>query len=137
MKKAIVVMDKFTSQHIILGNAYLSIYGIEINNHKDRYLTIRENKIQKFDSSNMFKQISVVSPNKNTYKGEFVTDQVVEAQINPELSSKMRQELIYVLYTYRNAFSLDHEQMGAIRGHEVNMTFNIDRPYPAVLRRQA
>ncbi|MBW0572306.1 hypothetical protein O181_112021 [Austropuccinia psidii MF-1] len=40
MKTEIVVMDNCTSQHIIIGNDYLNIYGIDINNHKDRYFTI-------------------------------------------------------------------------------------------------
>ncbi|MBW0587536.1 hypothetical protein O181_127251 [Austropuccinia psidii MF-1] len=40
MKTWIVVMNNCTSQHIILGNYYLNIYGIDINNHKDRYFTI-------------------------------------------------------------------------------------------------
>ena len=44
MKTEIVVMDNCTSQHIILGNDYLNIYGIDINNHKDRYFTIGDNK---------------------------------------------------------------------------------------------
>ncbi|MBW0517143.1 hypothetical protein O181_056858 [Austropuccinia psidii MF-1] len=85
----------------------------------------------------MSNQISVVSPNKNTYREEFVTDQLVEAQINPSLSSKMRQELIDVLYTYKNEFSSDNEPLGTIRGHEVYINLNIDRPYPPVLRRPA
>ncbi|MBW0523209.1 hypothetical protein O181_062924 [Austropuccinia psidii MF-1] len=49
----------------------------------------------------------------------------------------MRQELINVLYTYKNAFSSDNEPLGAIKGHEVDVTLNIDRPYPPVLRRPA
>ncbi|MBW0534652.1 hypothetical protein O181_074367 [Austropuccinia psidii MF-1] len=40
MKTEIVVMENFTTQHIILGNDYLNTYGIDINNHKDRYFTI-------------------------------------------------------------------------------------------------
>ncbi|MBW0476405.1 hypothetical protein O181_016120 [Austropuccinia psidii MF-1] len=44
MKTEIVVMDNCTSHHIILGNDYLNTYGIDINNHKDRYVTIGENK---------------------------------------------------------------------------------------------
>ncbi|MBW0487628.1 hypothetical protein O181_027343 [Austropuccinia psidii MF-1] len=35
MKTERKVMDNCTSQHIILGNDYLNIYGIDINNHKD------------------------------------------------------------------------------------------------------
>ncbi|MBW0525703.1 hypothetical protein O181_065418 [Austropuccinia psidii MF-1] len=85
----------------------------------------------------MPKQISVVSSVKDTYKNEFVSNQLVEAQINPSLSPKMRNELINVLYTYKNAFASDNEPLGAIRGHEVDITLNIDRPYPPVLRRPA
>ncbi|MBW0580195.1 hypothetical protein O181_119910 [Austropuccinia psidii MF-1] len=137
MKTDIVVMGNCTSQHIILGNDYLDIYGIHINNHKDRYFTIGDNKRQKFASSNMPKQISVVCSVKDTYKDEFVSNQLVEAQINQSLSPKMRNELIDVLYTYNNAFASDNEPLGAIKGHEVDITLNIDRPYPPVLRRPA
>ncbi|MBW0519733.1 hypothetical protein O181_059448 [Austropuccinia psidii MF-1] len=85
----------------------------------------------------MPKQISLVSSKKDTYKEEIVTNQLFEAQINPSLSPKMRHELIDVLYTYNNAFASDNEPLGAIKGHEVDITLNIDRPYPPVLRRPA
>ncbi|MBW0560974.1 hypothetical protein O181_100689 [Austropuccinia psidii MF-1] len=49
----------------------------------------------------------------------------------------MRQELINVLYTYKNAFASDDEPLGSIKGHEVDIALNIDRPYPSVLRRPA
>ncbi|MBW0466577.1 hypothetical protein O181_006292 [Austropuccinia psidii MF-1] len=126
--KTEIVVENHASQHIILGNNYLNIYFIDMNNHKDRYFTIRENKRQKFSFSNMLEQISVVSPNKDTYKEEFVTDNLVEAQISLSLSSKMRHEHIYVLYTYKNAFASDNEPLGAIRGREVDITLDIDRP---------
>ncbi|MBW0587660.1 hypothetical protein O181_127375 [Austropuccinia psidii MF-1] len=135
IKTEIVAMDNCTSQHIILGNDYVNIYGIDINNNRDRYFTIGDNKRQKFSFSNIPKQISVVSSVKDTYKDEFVSNQLVEAQINPSLSPKMRNELINVLYTYNNSFGSDNEPLGAIRGHEVDITLNIDRPYPPVLRR--
>ncbi|MBW0558918.1 hypothetical protein O181_098633 [Austropuccinia psidii MF-1] len=109
MKTEIVLMDNCTSQHIILVNDYLNIYGSDINNHKDRYFTIGDDKRQKFAFSNMPRQIS--------------------------LSPKMRNELINVLYTYNNAFASDNEPLGATKGHEVDITLNIDRPYPPVLRR--
>ncbi|MBW0536403.1 hypothetical protein O181_076118 [Austropuccinia psidii MF-1] len=46
----------------------------------------------------------------------------------------MRHELIDVLYTYRHAFSSDKEPLGTIKGHVVDITLNIDRPYHPVLR---
>ncbi|MBW0470262.1 hypothetical protein O181_009977 [Austropuccinia psidii MF-1] len=137
MKMEIVVIDNCTSQHIILGNDYLNIYGIDINNHKDRYFTIGENKRQKFAFSNIPKQISVISSNEDIYREEFVTDQLVEAQINLSLSPKMRHEPIDVLYTCKHAFASDNEPSVPIRGIEVDITLNIDITYPPVLRRPA
>ncbi|MBW0539427.1 hypothetical protein O181_079142 [Austropuccinia psidii MF-1] len=49
----------------------------------------------------------------------------------------MRHELIDVLYTYNNAFASDKELLGAIKGHEIDITLNIDRPYPPFLGRPA
>ncbi|MBW0504914.1 hypothetical protein O181_044629 [Austropuccinia psidii MF-1] len=36
LKFEFVVFNNCTSQKLILGNDYLNIYGIDINNHKDR-----------------------------------------------------------------------------------------------------
>ncbi|MBW0497842.1 hypothetical protein O181_037557 [Austropuccinia psidii MF-1] len=137
MKTEIVIMDNCTSKQLIIGNDYLNIYGIDINYHKDRYFTIGENKRQKLAFSNIPKQISIVSSKKNTYKEEFMANQLVEAQINLSLSPKMRHGLIDVLYTYNNSFASDNKPLSAIKGHEVDVTLNIDRPYPAGLRRPA
>ncbi|MBW0575495.1 hypothetical protein O181_115210 [Austropuccinia psidii MF-1] len=137
MKTEIVVMENCTSQHIIHGYDYLNIKGIDINNHKDRYFTIGENKREKFAFSNMPKQLSLVSSKNDTYKEEFVTNQLFEAQIDPSLSPKLRHDLIDVLYTYKNAFASDIEPLGTIKGHEVDVTLNFDRPFPPVLRRPA
>ncbi|MBW0522119.1 hypothetical protein O181_061834 [Austropuccinia psidii MF-1] len=49
----------------------------------------------------------------------------------------MKNELINVLYTYKNAFASDKEPLHSLRGQEVDITLNIGRPYPPVLRRQA
>ncbi|MBW0550634.1 hypothetical protein O181_090349 [Austropuccinia psidii MF-1] len=133
MKTEIVVMDNCTSKHIILRNYYLNIYGIDINNPKDIYFTIGKNRRETFDFSNMHKQISVVSSNKHKDEEEFVTNQLSEAQISPKLSLKMKKELIYLLYAYKNSFSSDYEPLGTIRRNEVDITLNIELPYPPVL----
>ncbi|MBW0511911.1 hypothetical protein O181_051626 [Austropuccinia psidii MF-1] len=49
----------------------------------------------------------------------------------------MRRELVEVLYTYKKASASDIEPLGTIKGHEVDITLNIDRPYPPVSRRPA
>ncbi|MBW0468386.1 hypothetical protein O181_008101 [Austropuccinia psidii MF-1] len=135
MKTERLVIDNFTSQNIILGNYFLNIHGIDINNHKYRYFTIGENKRQKVAFSNIPKQISMISSVKDAYKDEFMNNQLFEAQINPSLSPKMRHDLIDVLYTYENAFASDIEPLGTIQGNEVDISLNAERPYPPVLRR--
>ncbi|MBW0472573.1 hypothetical protein O181_012288 [Austropuccinia psidii MF-1] len=46
-------------------------------------------------------------------------------------------EKINVLDIYKNAFDSAYEPLGAIRRHEVDITLNVERPYPPVLRRPA
>ncbi|MBW0570552.1 hypothetical protein O181_110267 [Austropuccinia psidii MF-1] len=124
-------MNNCTSQHFILGNDYLNIYGIDINNHKDRYFTIGGNKRQKFAFPSEKRAITVIRKVKNVNKEKFVSAQLVEAQINPELTLEMKEELIEILFQYREAFASDNEPLGAIKGHEV------ESPYPPLLRRPA
>ncbi|MBW0480727.1 hypothetical protein O181_020442 [Austropuccinia psidii MF-1] len=81
--------------------------------------------------------VLIVSSNKDTHKEEFVNNKLMEAQIDPSLSPKMMHELVYVLYTYQNAFASDNEALATIKGHEVDINLNIDRPYPPGLRRPA
>ncbi|MBW0467639.1 hypothetical protein O181_007354 [Austropuccinia psidii MF-1] len=137
MRTELVVMEICTSEHIILGNDYLNICCIDINNHKDRYFTIGQNKRQKVAFSNMPKQVSVISSVKDTHKEEIVANALVKEKINPSLSQKMRHDLIDVPYTYKSAFPSDNEPSGAIKGDEVDININIDRPYPPALRRPA
>ncbi|MBW0473931.1 hypothetical protein O181_013646 [Austropuccinia psidii MF-1] len=133
----IVAVDNCISQNIILGNDYFIIHGIDINRNKDRYFTIGEKKRKKFAFSNIPKEISVLSSIRDKNKEEFVLNQLSNAKINPDLSLKMEQEIINVLYTYNNYFASYNENLSAIRGHEVHINLNIDRPYPKVLRRPA
>ncbi|MBW0550289.1 hypothetical protein O181_090004 [Austropuccinia psidii MF-1] len=137
LKFEVVVINECTSKHFILGNYYLKIYGIDINNHKDRYFTIEENKRQKFAFPLEKIEITVIRQVKNVNKEIFVSDQLVEAQIIPELTLKVKEELIEILFQYREAFSSDNEPLGAIKGHEVDIILNGERPYPPLLRRPA
>ncbi|MBW0531087.1 hypothetical protein O181_070802 [Austropuccinia psidii MF-1] len=49
----------------------------------------------------------------------------------------MKEELIEILFQYREAFASDNEPLGAIKGHEVDIMLNVERPYPLLLRRPA
>ncbi|MBW0499893.1 hypothetical protein O181_039608 [Austropuccinia psidii MF-1] len=137
LKVEFVVMNDCTSQHFILGNDYLNIYGSEINNHEDRYLTIRENKRQEFAFPPEKRKITVIRQVKNVNKEKFVSDQLIEAQISPESTPEMKEELIEIVFQYREAFASDNEPLGAIKGHEGEIMLNVERPYPPLLRRPA
>ncbi|MBW0573868.1 hypothetical protein O181_113583 [Austropuccinia psidii MF-1] len=69
LKVEFVVMNNCTLQHFILGNDHLNIYGIDNNNHKDRYFTIGENKRQKFSFPPEKREITVIRQIKNFNKG--------------------------------------------------------------------
>ncbi|MBW0489933.1 hypothetical protein O181_029648 [Austropuccinia psidii MF-1] len=137
LKVQFVVMNNCTSQHFILRNDSLNIYGIDINNHKDRYFTLGENKRQKFAFPLEKIERTVIRQVKNFNKKVFVSDQLIEAQIGPELTLEMKEELIEILFQYRKAFSSDNEPLGGIKVHEVEIICNVKRPYPPLLRRPA
>ncbi|MBW0531694.1 hypothetical protein O181_071409 [Austropuccinia psidii MF-1] len=86
LKVDFVIMNNCTSQHFELGNSYLNIYGIDINNHRDRYFTIGENKRQKFAFPLEKREITVIRLVKNFHKEKFVSDKLIEAQISTEIT---------------------------------------------------
>ncbi|MBW0558464.1 hypothetical protein O181_098179 [Austropuccinia psidii MF-1] len=137
LKVEFVFMNNFTSQHFILGNDYLNIYGIDINNHKERYFTMRVNKRQKFSFPQEKREITVIRQVKNVNKQKFVSNKFIEAQISPEVTLEMNEELIEILCQYREAFASDDEPLGAIKCHEVKLILNVERPYPPLLRKPA
>ncbi|MBW0533227.1 hypothetical protein O181_072942 [Austropuccinia psidii MF-1] len=131
-------MDNCTSNHFILGNDYLSIYGIYISKQNDRYFTIGENKRQK---SGLFNNKSKIQVIRNEEKGPemdfLMTEKLKQIEFNHELTVKMEEKLIYVFFKYKNAFATDKEPLGDIIGHEVDIILNVEKPYPPLLRRPA
>ncbi|MBW0520864.1 hypothetical protein O181_060579 [Austropuccinia psidii MF-1] len=136
-KAEFVVMNNCISQHFILGNDYLNIYGIDINKHKDRYFTIGEIKRQIFAFPLEKREITVIRQVKNVNKEILVSDQLSEAQISTKLELEMKEELIDILFQYREVYSSDNEPLAAIKGNEVDTILSVERPYPPVLRRSA
>ncbi|MBW0522409.1 hypothetical protein O181_062124 [Austropuccinia psidii MF-1] len=48
----------------------------------------------------------------------------------------MKEKLITLLFT-KKAFATDKEPLGDIIRHEVDITLNVEQPYPPLLRRPA
>ncbi|MBW0561385.1 hypothetical protein O181_101100 [Austropuccinia psidii MF-1] len=138
LKVDLLVMDNCTSNHFVLGNDYLSIYGIDISSQKDRYFTIGDNKRKKFDFLNNKRQITIVkNEEKSPEMDFFITEQLKEAEFNHELTVKMKEKLIDFLFKYKNAFATYKEPQGALIGHEVDIILNVENPYPPILRKPA
>ncbi|MBW0510813.1 hypothetical protein O181_050528 [Austropuccinia psidii MF-1] len=81
--------------------------------------------------------MTVIRQVKNVNKERFVSDQLIEAHLSTELTLEMKAELIETLFQYREAFASDNEPLEAIKGHEVGIMYNVERPYPPLLRRPA
>ncbi|MBW0472246.1 hypothetical protein O181_011961 [Austropuccinia psidii MF-1] len=127
-------MNDWNSPHFMLGNDYLNIYGIYINNHKDKYFTIGENKRKKFAFPLEKREITVIRKVKHVNKEQFVSGQLIEAQISPALRLEMKEELIEIFFQYREAFASDNKPLGAMKGYEVDIMLNVERPYAPLLR---
>ncbi|MBW0526195.1 hypothetical protein O181_065910 [Austropuccinia psidii MF-1] len=133
-----VVIDNCTNNQFILGNDYLSIYGIDISNQKERYFIIGDNNGKKFGFFNNKKQITVIKKEEeNPEKDFFIGDQLKEEEFNQELTEKMKEKFIELLFKYKDGFSTDKEPLGATIGHEVDIILNVEKPYPPLLRRLA
>ncbi|MBW0497154.1 hypothetical protein O181_036869 [Austropuccinia psidii MF-1] len=114
------------------------MYGIDVHNNNNRYFTIGDNKHQKFAFLPFKRQITMnkVSPVSLELE-KFKSEQLSEAEISLKLSDKHKNELSALLDDHKEAFSSEKEPLGEIIGHEVEITLNIERPYPPLLRRTA
>ncbi|MBW0546055.1 hypothetical protein O181_085770 [Austropuccinia psidii MF-1] len=75
-KVEFLVMGNCTINHFILGNDYLSTYGIDIFNQKDRYFTIGNNKRQKFGFLNNQRQITFFNNEEKSPEMDFFPEQL-------------------------------------------------------------
>ena len=132
-----IVVEDGVSNYFILGNDYLTIYGFDITNSRERYFTIgNDNKRKEF----LFKQkdqLAIQEVGRNPGLEKFITEQLQQSKICEELTPKQVLQLQEVLFAHKNAFASDSEPLGAVIGHEVDITLNIERPYPPLLRRPA
>ncbi|MBW0561498.1 hypothetical protein O181_101213 [Austropuccinia psidii MF-1] len=114
------------------------MYGIDLNNNKETYFTIGNNKHQKAGFFPFKRQITVIKVAAvNLELEKFKSEQLKEAEISLHLTDKQENELSSLLYDHKGAFALDKEPLGAIIGNEVDIILNIERPYPPLLRRPA
>ncbi|MBW0534556.1 hypothetical protein O181_074271 [Austropuccinia psidii MF-1] len=127
LNSELVVLDDAHIQGFLLGMDYQRMYGIDIYNSKNRQITIGNNKEKKF-SLDIY-QISAHDPL------EEVLNEFGEGQFSTTLTSKQKLSLLKSLRKNRPAFAIGEEPLGKIRGHDIKLYLDVERPYPPMLRR--
>ncbi|MBW0541882.1 hypothetical protein O181_081597 [Austropuccinia psidii MF-1] len=94
---------------------------------KNRHITIGTNKEKKF-SLDIY-HISAQDPL------EELLNEFREGKFSTALTSKQKLSLLKMLRKNRTAFSIGEEPLGKIRGHDIELYLDVERPYPPMLRR--
>ncbi|MBW0539704.1 hypothetical protein O181_079419 [Austropuccinia psidii MF-1] len=58
-----------------------------------------------------------------------------EGQFRTTLTSKQKLNSLRMLRKNRPAFAIGEEPLGKIRGHDIELYLDVERPYPPMLRR--
>ncbi|MBW0464539.1 hypothetical protein O181_004254 [Austropuccinia psidii MF-1] len=58
-----------------------------------------------------------------------------EGQLSTSLTSKQKLSLLKILSKNRPAFAIGEEPLGKIRGCDIELYIDVERPYPPMLRR--
>ncbi|MBW0487574.1 hypothetical protein O181_027289 [Austropuccinia psidii MF-1] len=116
-----------TYRFFLLETNYQRIYCIDIYNSKNRNITIGKNKEKKF-SIDIY-QMSTHDPL------EELLNELKEGQFSTSLTSKQKLTLLKMLRKDRPAFAIGEEPWGKIRGHDIKLYLDVERPYPPILRR--
>ncbi|MBW0469124.1 hypothetical protein O181_008839 [Austropuccinia psidii MF-1] len=127
LKPEFVVLDDAHIQELLLGTDYQRMYGIDIYNSKNRHITIGTNKEKTF-SLDIY-QISSQNPL------EELLNELRECQFNTTLTSKQKLSFLKMLRKNRPAFAIGEEPLGKIRGHDIELYLDVERPYPPMIRR--
>ncbi|MBW0465958.1 hypothetical protein O181_005673 [Austropuccinia psidii MF-1] len=121
-----IVLENSHIQGFLLGTDYQRMYGIDIYNSKNRNITIGTNKEKKFSLE--IYQIS------NHYPLEELPNEFREGEFTTTLTSKQKLSLMKMLRKNRPAFVIGGERLGKIRGHDIELYLDVERPYPPMLR---
>ncbi|MBW0467805.1 hypothetical protein O181_007520 [Austropuccinia psidii MF-1] len=121
------VLEYAHIQGFLLGTDYQRMYGIDIYNSKNRHTTIGKNKEKKFSLG--IYQIPTHDPL------EELLNEFREGQFSTSLTSKQKLSLVKMLRKNRPAFAIGEEQLGKIRGHDIELYLDLERPYPPMLSR--
>ncbi|MBW0473526.1 hypothetical protein O181_013241 [Austropuccinia psidii MF-1] len=120
------VLEDAHMKGILLGTDYQRMYGIDIYNSKMSHTTIGTNKEKKYS-------LEIYHTSSHDCL-EGLLDELREDQFSTTLTSKQKLSLLKTLWKNRPAFSIGKEPLGKIKGHDIKLDMDVERPYPPMLR---
>ncbi|MBW0481044.1 hypothetical protein O181_020759 [Austropuccinia psidii MF-1] len=66
---------------------------------------------------------------------EELLNELREGKFSTSLSTKEKLSLLKILMKNRPEIAIGEEPLGKIRGHDMELYLDVDRPYPPMLRR--
>ncbi|MBW0551749.1 hypothetical protein O181_091464 [Austropuccinia psidii MF-1] len=122
-----VVLDDAHIQEFFPGTNYQRMYGIDIYNSKNRHINIGTNNKKKFslDIYRISSQVPLAELLNELKQGKF----------SNTFTSKQKLSLLKMLRKNRPEFAIGEEQLGKIRGHDIELYLDVERPHPPMLRR--
>ncbi|KAG0139076.1 hypothetical protein CROQUDRAFT_55246, partial [Cronartium quercuum f. sp. fusiforme G11] len=135
-------MENIKCNYLILGDDFLSLYGFTIYHGKEKYFTINNKQDKKFaipkDKIIMAIQQEVAqheSPSIRIVTDERFKDVIDETSISPQLTKNQKITIEQLIKKYHNEFGLGKYSLGKITKHPVEITLNINKPYPPILKK--
>ncbi|MBW0463818.1 hypothetical protein O181_003533 [Austropuccinia psidii MF-1] len=107
-------------QGFLLRPDYQRMYGINIYDGKNRHVTIGTNKEKKFEVD--IYQICTHDPLEESL------NELREGQFSKNLTSKQKLSLLKMLSKDRPAFAIGEDPLGKIRGHDIELSLDMERP---------
>ncbi|MBW0562717.1 hypothetical protein O181_102432 [Austropuccinia psidii MF-1] len=122
-----VVLEYSHIQGFLVGTDHQRMYGIDIYNSKNRHITIGTNKENKFS-------LYIYQMSTNDHLEELLNG-FIEGQFRSNPTSKNKLSLLKMLRKNIPAFAICEGPLGKIRGHDIELYLDVQRPYPPILRK--
>ncbi|MBW0541831.1 hypothetical protein O181_081546 [Austropuccinia psidii MF-1] len=127
LNQEFVVLYNAHIQGFFLGTDYQRMYVIDIYNSRIRHITIGTNKEKQFSLDRY--------QSSTHYPLEELLNEFSKGQFSTTLTSKQKLSLLKMMRKNRPAFSIGEEPLGKIKGHDIELYLDVERPYPPMLRR--
>ncbi|MBW0468683.1 hypothetical protein O181_008398 [Austropuccinia psidii MF-1] len=115
-----VVLDDAHIEGFFLGTDHQRMYGIDICNSKNKHITIGTNKENNFS-------LDIYQKSAHDTLEELLNE-FREGHFSTTLTRKQKLSLLKMLRKKRPAFSIGEKQLDKIRGHDIELYLDVERP---------